>query len=131
LICKESRYRIVRVKKYMHETALMQNLLNTVYKAVENRNVVRVNRVILSVGQLSNALPDALSFAFRAMTQQGIMKDAQLVIKQTPATARCESCGGEFPVEGFPIVCPSCGSSSFSIMSGDEVYIESIDCEED
>lgn len=114
----------------MHETVLMQNLLNAVYQAVENRNVVRVNRVILSVGQLSNALPDALSFAFKAMTQEGIMKDAQLVIEQPPARAMCESCGKEYTVNGFPIACPSCKSNRFSIISGDEVYIQSIDCEE-
>lgn len=114
----------------MHETVLMQNLLNAVYQAVENRNVVRVNRVILSVGQLSNALPDALSFAFKAMTQEGIMKDAQLVIEQPPAQAKCESCGKEYRVNGFPIVCPLCKSNRFSIISGDEVYIQSIDCEE-
>ncbi len=115
----------------MHETVLMQNLLGAVYKAVENHKVVQVNKVIISVGQLSNALPDALSFAFKAMTQDGIMKDARLIIEQPPAQAKCEGCGREYQVEGFPIVCPSCKSTWFSVISGDEVYIQSIDCEEE
>jgi hydrogenase nickel incorporation protein HypA/HybF len=108
----------------------MQNLLGAVYKAVENHNVVHVNKVIISVGQLSNALPDALSFAFKAMTQEGIMKDAELIIEETPAQAKCETCGREYTVDGFPIICPSCKGNRFSIISGDDVYIQSIDCEE-
>lgn len=114
----------------MHETVLMQNLLAAVDQAIENHHVKRINRVVISVGKLANALPDALSFAFEAMTQNGIMKGAELEIKSVPAVARCDECGCEYQVDGFPIVCQLCKSSSFTIIGGEEVYIESIECEE-
>jgi len=114
----------------MHETVLMQNLLATVEQAIENHHVTRVNRVVISVGKLANVLPDALTFAFEAMTQDGIMKGAELEIKSMPAVARCDDCGFEYQVDGFPIVCPACKSIGFKIISGEEVYIQSIDCEE-
>jgi len=114
----------------MHETSLMKNLLVAVEQALEGRNVLRVNRVSISVGRLSNALPDALSFAFEALTQDGLLKGAELVIEDLPAVARCEACGHEYRVEQFPFVCPSCGSTAFRIISGEEVYVESIDYEE-
>ena len=114
----------------MHETALMQNLITTVAQALENHIVVRVNRVSLSVGKLSNALPDALLFAFEALTQDGIMKGAELEIEHLPIVARCDACSHEYEADGFPIVCPVCESRNFTIISGEEVYVQSIDCEE-
>lgn len=114
----------------MHETALMQNLLSTVSQAVERNGVKRVNRVTLVIGRLSNVMPDALSFAFEAMTQEGFMKGAALEMKFQPAVARCGVCGCEYQADSFPIVCPVCAGRDFSLISGEEVYIESMDCEE-
>jgi len=115
----------------MHETVLMQNLLSVVEQAIENHHVTRVNRVVLSVGKLANVLPDALSFAFEAMTQEGIMKGAELEMESLPAVARCDDCGYEYQPDGFPIVCPVCKSVNFRIISGEEVYVQSIDYEEE
>lgn len=114
----------------MHETAMMQHLISTVSQVVENRNVKRVNRVTLSVGRFSNVLPEALLFAFEAMTQDGIMKGAVLEMEYLPAMARCGACGREYQAGGFPIACPVCAGRDFTIISGEEVYIQSIDCEE-
>ena len=117
----------------MHETALMQDLITTVIQAVEKYNVTRVNRVVLSVGKISNVLPEALLFAFEALTGEGIMKGAGLEIEYLPIIARCHACGREYQADGFPIVCPGCQSKNFTIISGDEVYIKNIDidCEEE
>lgn len=112
----------------MHETALMQNLVKTVIQVAGNHNAAQVNRVIISVGRFSNVLPDALAFAFEALTQDGIMKGAELEIRHVPAAARCGSCGCEYEVDKFPILCPACKSVSFTITGGEEVYVESIDC---
>ena len=114
----------------MHETAFMQNLIATVKQVAEKHNAARVNRVVLSVGKLANVLPEALSFAFEALTQDGIMKGAELEIKHLPAVARCDSCGHEYQVDEWPLSCPACQSRSFVITGGEEVYLESIDCVE-
>lgn len=117
----------------MHETALMQNLITVVMQAIEGHKVTRVNRVVLSVGKLSNALPDALLFAFEALTQDGILKGAELEIETLPIVAHCRACDHEYQADDFPIICPECESTSFIIISGEEVYIQSIDidCEEE
>lgn len=115
----------------MHETSLVKNLITTIENVLkDHNNILRVNRVFISVGKLSNALPDALSFAFEALTKDGIMKGAELIIESQPAIARCGNCGQEYQVDEFPIVCPVCKSTSFAIISGEEVYVQSIDCEE-
>lgn len=46
------------------ETALMKNLLTTVELVMESHNVSRVNRVYLSVGQLSNATTGGAGICF-------------------------------------------------------------------
>jgi len=108
----------------------MRNLLATVEQAAEKNNVKRINRVVISVGKLANVLPDALSFAFEAMTQDGIMQGAELDIKTMPAMARCIDCGSEYQADGFPIICPVCKSNGFRIISGEEIYVESIEYED-
>lgn len=114
----------------MHETALMQNLIETTLNALKYRNISCVDRVVISVGKFANVLPDALSFAFQALTQDGIMKGAKLEIENLPAAARCETCGFEYQVDEFPLICPLCQSRSYIIISGEEVYIQNIYCEE-
>jgi len=86
--------------------------------------------VVISVGKFANVLPDALTFAFEAMTQEGILKGAELEIEYLPAAARCDDCGHEYQIDGFPIVCPLCKSISFRIISGEDVYVQSVDYEE-
>lgn len=114
----------------MHETALMQNLIETTLQTIKNRNIIRVDRVVISIGKFANVLPDALSFAFQAMTQDGIMKGAKLEIEYLPAVARCEACGYEYQADLFPFICPVCKSRIFVLISGEEVYIQNIYCEE-
>jgi len=64
------------------------------------------------------------------MTQEGFMKGAELEMIFQPAVAQCGTCRYEYQFEAFQIVCPVCTSREFSIISGEEVYIQSMDCEE-
>lgn len=113
----------------MHETALMRNLIMIAEKTLEEHQVKKVNSITLSVGKLANALPDALIFAFEAMTQQGPLKDAKLVMKDVPVSVRCEACGTEYQPADFPFICPGCGNKYYTITQGEDVFIESLDCE--
>lgn len=113
----------------MHETALMQNMLAIVDKVIEEQHVKKVNSITLSVGKLSNALPDALSFAFEALIADTPLKDCRLILKDLPAMAKCEACGTENILNDFPFICPKCGGRFYTITQGEDIFIESIDCE--
>jgi hydrogenase nickel incorporation protein HypA/HybF len=115
----------------MHELALMQDLMACAGEIILQRHVTKVNRVFLSVGRFSNVLPDALQLAFESMTQDGVMKGAELEIGYFPASARCGACGREYAADGFPLGCPGCGSDDFMIISGEEVYLQRMECEVD
>jgi hydrogenase nickel incorporation protein HypA/HybF len=113
----------------MHELSLMQDLLATAERYIAKNHVTRVNCVNVSVGRLANVLPDALSFAFEALTQEGVLKGAHLDIEFLPAVAACSDCGHTYETDGLPLVCPVCRSPRFTIVGGEEVYLQSIECE--
>lgn len=113
----------------MHETALMQNLISAAEKSLEEHRVKRVNSVALSVGKLSNALPAALSFAFEVMTKGTPLEGAKLIIREIPVLVCCQKCGNEYNPDKFPIICPVCGSVCYKITQGEDIFIESLDCD--
>jgi hydrogenase nickel incorporation protein HypA/HybF len=126
----DKRYKYQSLGADMHETALMRNLIRTANEALAGRDIIRVDRVLISVGKFSNVVPDALYFAFEALTQEGLLKGAKLEIETSAAVAFCEDCKNEYKAESFPLICPICQSRNFMINSGEEVYIKSIICQE-
>lgn len=113
----------------MHETVLMRNLIAIAVRKIEANHIGRVSKVTVSIGKLSNAMPNALLFAFEAMTQNGPLEGAVLEMKEIPVSACCDECGNEYKPENFPFICPSCGSSYYIITQGEDIYIESLECE--
>ncbi|HBE14080.1 MAG TPA: hypothetical protein DCY74_07910 [Clostridiales bacterium] len=113
----------------MHETALMENLIRIAEKAIKNHPVKQVTAIRLSVGKLANVMIDALEFAYDAYPKSDPFKGAKLIICETPILAKCETCGKEYPVKQFPFVCPVCQSRYYTILQGDDIYIESLDYE--
>jgi hydrogenase nickel incorporation protein HypA/HybF len=113
----------------MHETSLMENLITIAEGALEGKKA-KVKSVTLSVGKLSNALPAALSFAFKAMTQTGPLRGAELIMEEIPVKVRCENCGLEYEPDEFPYICPKCEETYYTITQGEDIYIESLNCQE-
>jgi len=113
----------------MHETALMLSLTTVAKRVASEHKVKRVNSITLSVGRLSNAMPDALAFAFESMTQEGPLKGAKLKMIEVPVRTLCDNCGTEYEPTEFPFECPACKSVYYKIIQGEDIYIKSIDCE--
>ena len=115
----------------MHETALMANILSIATENLKGYNIEKVNSVSLKVGRLANVLNDALEFAFESQTASGLFKGARLDIEIVPITACCEKCGKEFQSMDIPPLCPVCGSNEVKITGGTEIFIDSVDVDED
>lgn len=115
----------------MHETALTGNLIDVALNALSKQKIKRVNCITVSVGVLAGVLPAAMEFAFEAMTAGTILEGSELVLETSPAVMRCSECSYEYESSSFPYTCPVCGSTRFSIVRGEEVFIKTIDCEEE
>ncbi|MGI6360766.1 MAG: hydrogenase maturation nickel metallochaperone HypA [Bacillota bacterium] len=114
----------------MHETSLMEQLLTVAEEHLASYRVKKVNKLIIKTGKLANVIPAALEFAFEALSRGRIMQGAELSLLEMPIIARCQDCCNEYEA-AIPFVCPACGSNSAEIVSGAEVFLDSIDFEEE
>lgn len=112
----------------MHETALVESIMNIVDEQLKANNLKRLTSLKLVVGEMSGAIPDALRFAFMANVADTIHKDAVLEIETIPAFAKCRFCGAEFAYQpGIP--CPQCEGIAPKILKGEELFIDYLDAE--
>ena len=113
----------------MHELSIASNLIDIVSDAIEGQDVSRVTSLRIVIGEMSNVVPDCLSFAFEVVSKGTVAEDARLDFERKPLIARCQDCGKEFPVQGYLFLCPECQSQRIEVISGKEFFLESIECE--
>ncbi|HVX94914.1 MAG TPA: hydrogenase maturation nickel metallochaperone HypA [Polyangia bacterium] len=107
----------------MHELALMEGVVST----IEDRTrPARVVRVLLEIGRLSGAVPDALRFCFEACAKDTTLEGATLDIDEIAGCARCQTCGREIAIATFLDFCP-CGGAALDVLAGQELRIKSVE----
>lgn len=108
----------------MHEVGIMETAIEAVLAQARDHDATRVHRVVLRVGALAGAEPDALRFAFGAVTRGTPAADADLEIETVPARGRCTDCDLEFEVKSdFIFTCPKCGRISGELVQGRELEL--------
>lgn len=113
----------------MHEMSLMEGIFEALHKSIEPYPGARVIKVNLVVGALTNAVPDALEFAFEAFSKGTRAEGAQLEIELVPLTIKCGQCNWEGPGEVTQFECPKCQSWQLEIVTGRELLIKSLEVE--
>ncbi|MFZ5643457.1 MAG: hydrogenase maturation nickel metallochaperone HypA [Bacillota bacterium] len=108
----------------MHEFSLVSDLLETVMESAGQNGIRNVTRVKLIVGECHGALPEALSFAFKALSGDTVCSGAELEIEIKKGILLCTACGHEFSYEILQNMCPRCGSFYLDIVSGRELRID-------
>ena len=79
----------------MHELGIMTGVVDSVSQAARESGATRVLKVTLSVGVMTEAIEDALHFAFEVLTEQEpFFKGAELVVNMIEPKSRCPECGG-------------------------------------
>ena len=111
----------------MHELGIAQSLLEIVEREAQPYEGARVKRVWLRIGKLSAVVPDALRFAFDAITRGGMAEGAALEIEEVPLSIRCHACEADFIVEDPFMICPRCGAADVEMVSGRELEIRSME----
>ena len=106
---------------------ITQEVLLAVEEAARVAGAVRVTRVRLTIGELTEIVPDALQFAWEALTPGTLSEGAVLQIEQTTARSRCCDCAGEFEHDRFDRRCPACGSFLVEVLSGRELLIDDVE----
>ena len=111
----------------MHELAVAQGLLEIVEQEARSYEGARVVRIWLRIGKLSAVVPEALRFAFDAITRGGMAEGAALEIEEVSLSIRCHACEEVFIVEDPFMICPRCGGVDVELVSGRELEIRSME----
>ncbi|MBE9005691.1 hydrogenase maturation nickel metallochaperone HypA [Fortiea sp. LEGE XX443] len=110
----------------MHELGITQNIVAIV---TEHAKGMKVQKVVLEIGQLSAIMPESIKFCFDICTQGTVLENSILEIIEIPGLARCRQCGDEFAVDKPFGIC-NCGSVQLDLITGEELKIKEIEIEE-
>ncbi len=112
----------------MHELGIMTSVLDSAREAAQDAGALRLLSITLSVGEMTEAIEDALQFAFEALCEDDpFLKGAALKVNMIAPKSRCLECGETFEHDRFHRFCPSCDSFATELIAGRELQIDSIE----
>lgn len=112
----------------MHELGLMTGVLDAVTQSAVEAGATKVLKVTLSVGEMTEAIEDCLTFAYEALTEEStLFSGSELEIHMVKPRSRCLDCGLEFDHDRFHVTCPQCGSPATQLIAGRDLRIDSIE----
>jgi hydrogenase nickel incorporation protein HypA/HybF len=110
----------------MHEMALMGDILELVCEDSAEKGLHKIEKVELIVGEIANAMPDALRMAFDIFREQHrhfFTDQAELVIHIEEAEAECVLCGEKYRPDHKIALCPNCNVPSGKVLTGESFQV--------
>ena len=112
----------------MHEASLVLGMIPVIEKHLIDNKGVYVSKVTTKIGRLSGVELNSFEFAFNAVKlDYPWLKDAVLIVNDIPIVYKCNSCSGEFESMDFNFPTCSCGSTDIELISGTELYLETLE----
>ena len=119
----------------MHEYSIAKELIDTLTEQVEEEKLSRTRVVHLELGELKIISKEALSEAFKIITEGSVLDGAVLEFEEIPLVVRCKECDFEGNVNyddefslhfSIPVLsCPEC-EGSVEILEGDELSVRNL-----
>jgi hydrogenase nickel incorporation protein HypA/HybF len=113
----------------MHELSIMESALNLALDHAQKAGSNRLCLIRLRIGALSGVVPEALQFAFEALTPGTPAEGAELAIDYVPARFWCGECSQEFESVDLLAECPACHQPSGELRAGREMELASLEVE--
>jgi hydrogenase nickel incorporation protein HypA/HybF len=110
----------------MHEVAISEALLEQLASLAEQHGWSRLRRVWVRMGLLSGVVPEALEFAFSAMSPGTSAEGAELVLETVPGHFDCALCGA-LELDRVDFTCPKCGGPLQLVRAGRELYVSGVE----
>lgn len=112
----------------MHELGIMTGVVDAAVGAARDAGAARLLGVTLSIGEMSEAVEDALHFAFDALCAgDPFLEGAELTVNMVRPRSICLECGAEYEHDRFHLFCPACDSFATELVAGRELQIDSIE----
>jgi hydrogenase nickel incorporation protein HypA/HybF len=111
----------------VHEFGLVSGIIDAVNKEATDAHATTVLDVYLEIGEMTEAVEEALQFAFEALSTGTLCEGAKLHVEMVAPRSRCLDCKYEFAHDRYHRVCPRCDSFATELIAGRELAITSIE----
>jgi len=115
----------------MHELTIAQNIISIVEEEVAKQgDSGTVKKVFFKAGKMHAIIPESLKFGFEILKKDSkVVNQANLEIDEIPLRIKCKKCGLEKNIEEPIFYCSKCNSFDIEIISGMDMFVESIELE--
>lgn len=110
----------------MHELGIVYEVIKVVDRFVEQNQITKVDKIVLEIGELSQAIPRFIEACYPAAVDQTPYENTTLEIITLPANGRCNGCDAIYNIVTQHKVCPKCKQEDYTMISGDEFNIREI-----
>ncbi|NBG87851.1 hydrogenase maturation nickel metallochaperone HypA/HybF [Isachenkonia alkalipeptolytica] len=110
----------------MHELGIVYEVIKVVDGFVEENHVTKVEKIVLEIGQLSQAIPRFIEECYPAAVSETPYEETKLEIISLPAEGTCNFCKASYNIVDHRKVCPGCKGENFTLISGQEFNIKEI-----
>ena len=113
----------------MHELTITQNMLDLVLKQAQESGSKKVEKINLVIGEMTGVVDRSMQFYFELLSKDTPAQGAVLIFRMVPLQAKCRDCGTSFDFNEGVGECPQCHLYNVEIISGNELFVESIEVE--
>jgi len=110
----------------MHELGIVYEVIKIVDQFSKDNHLTKVDKIVLEVGQLSQAIPRFIEECYPAAVNETAYEDTKLEIIVLPAHARCKVCNEIYNIVEHRKICPKCGGEEYALVSGEEFNIKEV-----
>lgn len=110
----------------MHELGIVYEIIKVVDNFVVENQLTTVDKIVLEIGQLSQAIPRFIEQCYPAAVSETPYEGTKLEIISLPANGKCNGCNEIYNIIDYHKVCPNCQAEDFTLLSGREFNIKEI-----
>ena len=113
----------------MHELSITQSMLEIVLQQAEKAQAKKVTKINLTIGEMTGVVSDSVQFYLDILTKDTIAAGAQVFFTSVPVRGKCRQCNQTFTLPEFDWTCPNCQGKIIDVISGKELFVDSIEVE--
>jgi len=112
----------------MHEGAIVHSLLEIAKDIRIKEDLKEITEVKIIVGKFHQIVEEVMMANFDFMkTEYDGFDNAELIMTEKEVSIKCVDCQHEFTIDEPIFMCPKCDSFNTELISGKELYIETME----
>ena len=119
------------IVRRVHEFSIAQTIVQAVLAELKKVQPARLVRARIVAGGLHQLVPDNLTLAYEVLTKDTPAAGSALNIRHVPIMIECRQCHWRGEIRGALFVCGRCKVGDIEITGGRELYLDSIEVEQD